>query len=121
MTCRTLRGRLVDTAGTEPGPDCECLSTLVGTPTMVSPDPSSSGRPDRPCRRNDFTARHAPGRPLIDAAEGAVRQCDEVADRLRREADRIATWHTLQQKLELHETAGARSVDEQAAAKDALP
>lgn len=67
-----------------------------------------------------FTTRHAPGRPLIDAAEATVRHCDELADRLRREADRVANWQTLQQKLELLQGRRKQLVDEQAAAKDTL-
>jgi uncharacterized protein YhaN len=46
-----------------------------------------------------FTTRHAPGRPLLDAAESAIRLCDTLADRLRHEADRVAVFQTLQQQL----------------------
>jgi uncharacterized protein YhaN len=52
---------------------------------------------------SEFTDRHAPGRPLIDAAEVSVRQCDALADRLRHEADRVAAWHRLHHQLELLE------------------
>jgi uncharacterized protein YhaN len=68
----------------------------------------------------DFAGRHAPGRPLIDAVEAAVRQCDSLADRLRREADRVAACHTLRQKLEQLQDRREQVVDEHAAAEDAL-
>ncbi len=96
-----LRGQLVDKVGTEP------------VPTVID---LNEGRRDRDgglhlIRRRladqadvsneaEFTTRHAPGRPLIDAAEITVRQCDTLADRLRHEADRIAAWQTLNQQLE---------------------
>src|SRR5947208_11652420 len=38
----------------------------------------------------EFTNRHAPGWPLIDATEITVRQADALADRLRHEAERVA-------------------------------
>ena len=37
-----------------------------------------------------FIARHAPRGHLLDALESSIRQCDELADRLRREAQRVA-------------------------------
>lgn len=48
-------------------------------------------KPDDDAERA-FRDRHAPGRPLIDAFEVAVRQSDTVADRLRREADSVAAY-----------------------------
>jgi uncharacterized protein YhaN len=68
----------------------------------------------------DFAGRHAPGRPLIDAVEAAVRQCDALADRLRHEADRVAACHTLRQKLEQLQDRSELVVDAHAAAEDAL-
>src|SRR5207245_1682841 len=45
---------------------------------------------------------------------------DGVADRLRHEADRVAAWHTLHQKLELLQDRRKQVEDEHAAAKDTL-
>ena len=67
-----------------------------------------------------FSARHAQGRPLIDAAEASVRKCDELADRLRHEADRVAAWQTLHQKIELLQDRHKQVVDEHSAAQDTL-
>lgn len=47
----------------------------------------------------DFTNRHALGKSLMDAAESSVRHCDTLADRLRHEADRVATFQSIQQQL----------------------
>jgi uncharacterized protein YhaN len=59
-----------------------------------------------------FIERHAAAGTLMDAVEASVRQADALADRLRREADRISRWQNLQsqcrekrQKLELVEIA----------------
>jgi uncharacterized protein YhaN len=67
-----------------------------------------------------FTDRHAPGRPLIDATESAVRQCDALADRLRHEADRVAAWQMRHQKLELLQERRKQVTDEITAAKDSF-
>jgi len=117
----TLRGQLVDTAGAEPVPTVQDLSHarrdrdgglhLIRRRLADQADVSTEA---------EFTARHAPGRPLIDAAEAAVHQCDGLADRLRHEADRIAAWHTLHQKLALLEDRRNEVGDEHTAAKDAL-
>jgi uncharacterized protein YhaN len=57
-----------------------------------------------------YIERCAPGGQLIDAVEAGVRAADSLADRLRREADRISHWHQsqsqrqeTQRKLELAE------------------
>jgi uncharacterized protein YhaN len=66
----------------------------------------------------DFIGRHAPGRQLMDAAESAVRQSDTLADRLRHEADRVATAATLNEKLRrLRESRGAFDAQAGAAAE----
>jgi uncharacterized protein YhaN len=67
----------------------------------------------------EFAARHAPGRPLIDAAEVSVRQCDALADRLRHDADRVALWQTRHQKLELLQTRREEAGDIETAARSA--
>jgi uncharacterized protein YhaN len=91
---------LVDKVGTEPVPTADEL-----TAARCDRDGGIhcirlrlAGKPGEQIE-NDFTTRHAPGRPLIDAAENAVRQCDTLADRLRHEADRVAVFQTLQQQL----------------------
>jgi uncharacterized protein YhaN len=56
-----------------------------------------AGQPN-PQLESEFSNRHAPGRPLIDAVEISVRDCDTLADRLRHEADRIAAFHSLKQQ-----------------------
>jgi uncharacterized protein YhaN len=50
--------------------------------------------------KNEFIHRFAPGRSLMDAVEGSVRDCDSLADRLRREADRVARGHGLKTERE---------------------
>ena len=50
--------------------------------------------------KTDFIHRFAPGRSLMDAVEGSVRDCDSLADRLRREADRVARGHGLKSQRE---------------------
>ena len=50
--------------------------------------------------KSEFIHRFAPGRSLMDAVEGSVRDCDSLADRLRREADRVAHGHTLNSQRE---------------------
>ncbi|MGA2699471.1 MAG: AAA family ATPase [Isosphaeraceae bacterium] len=117
----TLRGQLVDTAGAEPVPTVNDLSDarrdrdgglhLIRRRLADQADVLTEA---------EFTARHAPGRPLIDAAEATVRQCDGLADRLRHEAERIAAWQTLHQKLALLQDRRNEVVDEHAAAKDTL-
>jgi hypothetical protein len=117
----TLRGQLVDTAGAEPVPTVNNLSDarrdrdgglhLIRGRLADQADVLAEA---------EFTARHAPGRLLIDAAETTVRQCDGLADRLRHEADRIAAWHTLHQKLALLQDRRNEVVHEHAAAKDTL-
>ena len=91
------------------------LINKVGTEPVPTADELNEARQDRDggihCirlrlagefeeqREIEFTARHAPGRPLIDAAESAVQQCDTLADRLRHEADQVAVFQTLQQQI----------------------
>ena len=53
-----------------------------------------SGQPPTE-EKSEFIHRFAPGRSLMDAVEGSVRDCDSLADRLRREADRVARGHGL--------------------------
>ena len=88
--------------------------------TVVSPDPSRLADQTDRVAETHFTARHSPGRPLIDAAEAAVRQCDELADRLRREADRVANLARTSAKTGIAQEPPARVRDEKAAAKAAL-
>jgi len=116
-----LRGQLVDTAGAEPVPTVNELSDsrsdrdgglhLIRRRLADNADAEAE---------TIFTTRHAPGRPLIDATEATVRQCDALADRLRHEADRVAAWHTLHQKLEIMQGRRKEVVHELAAANDAL-
>lgn len=47
-----------------------------------------------------FIASRAPGQSLIDVTEATVRKSDQVADRLRREADRVAATQAAQQRLQ---------------------
>ncbi len=68
----------------------------------------------------DFTNRHAPGRSLIDAAESSVRHCDTLSDRLRHEADRVATFQSIQQQLKTHHDRLARLTVEAEEAKATL-
>ena len=53
-----------------------------------------SGQPPAE-EKTEFIHRFAPGRSLMDAVEGSARDCDSLADRLRREADRVARGHSL--------------------------
>jgi uncharacterized protein YhaN len=58
-----------------------------------------SGQPPTE-EKTEFIHRFAPGRSLMDAVEGSVRDCDSLADRLRREADRVARGHGLKSQRE---------------------
>lgn len=117
----TLQEQLLVTAGAEPVPTVEDLAKsrhdrdggihLIRRRLMNQADDESE---------TSFIARHASGRPLVDAAEAAIRQCDDLADRLRHEADRVAAWQTLRQKLELLQERRTRAVEKIAAANDAL-
>jgi uncharacterized protein YhaN len=117
----TVRGQIVETAGAEPVPTVNDLSDarrnrdgglhLIRLRWTDQADPETESL---------FIARHAPGRPMIDAAETTVRHCDSLADRLRHEADRVAAWHTLHQKLGLLKDRRKQFVDELAAANDTL-
>lgn len=117
----TLRGQLVDTAGAEPVPTIDNLSDARrdrdGGLLLIRRRLADQADDEA---ETNFTARHAPGRPLIDAAEATIRQCDALADRLRHEADRVAAWHTLAQKLALLQARRQEIVDEHAAATDSL-
>jgi uncharacterized protein YhaN len=117
----TLSEQLVDTAGAEPVPTsndlCNARRDRDGGLLLIRRRLANQADDDA---ETNFTARHAPGRPLIDAAEATVRQCDALADRLRHEADRVAAWQTLQQKLELLQDRRKQVVDEHAAANDTL-
>jgi uncharacterized protein YhaN len=117
----TLRGQFVDTAGAEPVPTINDLSEARSDRDagLLLIRHRLDDRADTQAETH-FSARHAPGRPLIDAAEATVRQCDALADRLRHEAERIAAWHTLQQKLPLLEDRRTKVAGELAAAKDTL-
>jgi uncharacterized protein YhaN len=95
----SLRLSLAERVGSEPVPTVDELSTarrdrdggLHGLRLVLA------GQSD-PQLETDFSSRHAPGRPLIDAVEISVRHCDTLADRLRHEADRVVTFHALQQQ-----------------------
>jgi DNA repair exonuclease SbcCD ATPase subunit len=95
----SLRLSLVERVGSEPVPTVDELSSarrdrdggLHGIRLGLA------GQPD-PQLETDFSSRHAPGRPLIDAVEISVRHCDTLADRLRHEADRGVAFHALQQQ-----------------------
>ena len=59
-----------------------------------------------------FIDKLAPGRTLIDAVEVSVHQCDSLADRLRREADRVVRWHDLQsQRDEMRQKIALAALD----------
>lgn len=95
-----LQRSLIDKVGAEPVPSVDELSGARhdrddGLQCIRS---RLGGRIEEPVE-NDFTARHAPGRPLIDAVEVSVRHCDMLADRLRHEADRVAGFQTIQHQL----------------------
>ncbi len=95
------------------------LADAAGAEAVPTPDDLTKARHDRDggleligrrlADRADgaaeaaFTARHAPGRPLITAVEASVRDCDTLADRLRHEADRVALWQRTRRQLELLE------------------
>ncbi len=49
-------------------------------------------------RANAFIARHAPGGHLLDALKKSIQHCDELADRLRREAQRVADRDAQEQR-----------------------
>jgi hypothetical protein len=67
-----------------------------------------------PSDENQFIARHAPGRHILDAVEACVQQCDQIADRLRHEASRIVQWHTLEAEHdELHNLIPLLAADAQ--------
>lgn len=51
-----------------------------------------------------FIASRAPEQSLMDATEATVRESDQVADRLRREADRVAKAQAAQQRLQVWQT-----------------
>lgn len=51
-----------------------------------------------PRRADALVARLAPGGHLLDALEHSIRQCDELADQLRREAQRVADREALEQR-----------------------
>ena len=53
----------------------------------------------------------------MDAAEATVRQCDTLADRLRHEADRVAAYQTVRQKLELLQSRREQAGKDLAAAE----
>jgi hypothetical protein len=116
-----LREQLVDTAGAEPVPTVNDLSEARrdrdGGLLLIRR--RLAHQADGEAEAN-FTTRHAPGRPLIDAAEATVRKCDGLADRLRHEADRVAAWQTLRQKLDLLQHRREQVVDEYAEAKNTL-
>jgi uncharacterized protein YhaN len=111
-----MREQLVDTAGAEPVPTASDLSEARrdrdGGLLLIRR--RLGGQADGVAERG-FTGRHAPGRPLIDATESAVRQCDALADRLRHEADRVAAWQMLHQKLELLQERRKQVIDERTA------
>jgi uncharacterized protein YhaN len=94
-----LRSSLVERVGSEPVPTVDTLSAarrdrdsgLYGVRSRLA------GHADLQLE-SDFGNRHAPGRPLIDAVEVSVRDCDTLADRLRHEADRVAAFHSLKQQ-----------------------
>lgn len=96
----SLRSVLVERVGSEPVPTAGELSAarkdrdsgLHGIRARLASQPDSQ-------MEIEFTNRHAPGRPLIDAVQVSVRHCDTLADRLRHEADRVAAIHSLQQQL----------------------
>ncbi|MGO9465692.1 MAG: AAA family ATPase [Isosphaeraceae bacterium] len=117
----TLREQLADTAGAERVPTADDLAdarhdrdgglNLVRRRLTNQADVSAEA---------DFTTRNAPGRSLIDAAEVTVRQCDALADRMRHEADRVATYQALRQKLKLLQNRREEIEDERTAAEAAL-
>jgi uncharacterized protein YhaN len=88
-----------DQVGSEPVPTLEELTEarqdrgrgLQGVRMRLA------GQPDLQLEL-DLCNRHAPGRPLMDAVESSVLHCDHLADRLRREAGRVAAYHSLKQQ-----------------------
>ena len=116
-----LRGQLVETEGAEPVPTVDDLSVARldrdGGFLLIR---RRLGEQADAQAETQFAARHAPGRPLIDAVEATVHQCDAFADRLRHEAERIAAWHTLRQRLALLEDRRTAVASELAAARGTL-
>jgi uncharacterized protein YhaN len=115
-----LRSSLVERVGSEPVPTVDELSAarrdrdggLHGVRSRLT------GHTDLQLE-SEFSNRHAPGRPLIDAVEISVRHCDTLADRLRHEADRIAAFHSLkQQESVLVERLAELDADEGSAKSD---
>lgn len=115
----SLRGQLVDTEGAEPVPTVNELfdSRRERDDGLLLVRRRLEDQPDVGTETS-FTTRYAPGRRLIDAAEATIRQCDSLADRLRHEADRVAAWHTLHQKLELLQDRRRQIVHEHVAANE---
>jgi len=58
--------------------------------------------------RDRFIARHAPGRHLLDALGGSIRHSDDLADRMRHDADRSASLSQLQAAVERGEEEARR-------------
>jgi uncharacterized protein YhaN len=112
-----LSEQLVETAGAEPVPTLANLSEARAdrdAGLLLVRRRLADEADDEAERR--FSARHVPGRPMIDAVEATVGRCDALADRLRHEADRVATWQTLHQKLDLLESQRQRVRNERAEA-----
>lgn len=95
----TFRSSFIDKVGSEPVPTVEELTAARGDRDggLHGLRARLAGQPNDALEA-DFCNRYATGRPLIDAVENSVRQCDTLADRLRHEADRVAGYLTLKQQ-----------------------
>lgn len=58
-------------------------------------------QPDRwaPTLADSFIQKYAPGEGLWEALKNSIEQCDQLADRLHSEAQRVAQWESHQQRL----------------------
>src|SRR4029079_11043053 len=57
--------------------------------------------------KNEFNHFYTPGRSLMDAVEASVRDCDSLAARLRRDADRVARGRALESERDVKQRLSA--------------